>query len=52
MCGTRDEWNTLTAEEQSAEWDSFHQKNATGTADDLYFYEVMMVDYLVGYVGD
>ena len=52
MHGTRGEWDTLTVEEQSSEWDSFHEANATGTADRLYFYEVMMCDYLDGYVGD
>jgi hypothetical protein len=51
MLGTRIEWNALTVEEQSVEWDSFHEANATGTADNLYFYEVMMADYLVDYVG-
>jgi len=51
MFGTRDKWNALNPEEKSAEWTSFHEANAIGTADELYFYEVMMADFLVDYVG-
>lgn len=51
MRGLRDERDALTVEEQSAEWDSFHEANAIGTADDLYFYEILMAEYLVDYVG-
>jgi hypothetical protein len=51
MSGTKEEWNSLTAQEQSAEWESFHEANAIGNADDLYFYDILMACYLIDYVG-
>ena len=51
MLNLADEWTALTVEEQSAEWDSFHEANMIGIADDLYFYDAMMALYLIDYVG-
>jgi hypothetical protein len=47
----QEEWSSLTPQEQSAEWDSFHEANAIGNADDLYFYDILMACYLIDYVG-
>lgn len=49
--GTEDEWNALSAEEQSSEWGRFHEKCAQGIGDEMYFYRVLMNMWLVGYVG-
>ncbi|WP_243374556.1 hypothetical protein [Geotalea sp. SG265] len=50
--GTEEEFNGLTFEAQEEYWEEFHQHNLQGTADDLYFYPVMMSIHLQGYVGD
>lgn len=50
--GTREEWNALSSEEQSVEWNDFLDRNALGIAGDMYFDRVMMDEHLVGYVGD
>lgn len=50
-CGSLDEFNALSAEERSKEWDEFHSLCAQGIADDMYFFDVMMKQWLVGYVG-
>lgn len=52
MYGSQEEWDALTAQERSEQCDSFHEMNAAGTADELYFYEIMMAKHLVNYVGD
>ena len=49
--GTVEEWNALSSEEQSSEWDSFHSLCAQGIGDEMYFYRVLMDKWLVGYVG-
>lgn len=49
--GSLDEWHALTEEEQSLEWDNFHDLCAQGIADEMYFYRVLMDMHLVGYVG-
>lgn len=51
MYGSREEWDALTAEDQSEQWESFHEMDASGTADTLYFYEVVMAEHLIDYVG-
>jgi len=51
-CGSQEEWDALTDLERERQWDVFHDRNAEGTADELYFYDVMMAQHLVGYVGD
>lgn len=51
MYDLEQEWDAMTPEEQEEQWESFHEENAAGTADNLYFYEVMMARHLVGYVG-
>jgi hypothetical protein len=45
MPGTRDDWDALSGEEQSAEQDSFHDANMTGTIDNLYSFDIMLTDY-------
>lgn len=50
--GSREEWETLSQAEQCAEWEDFHDRCRAGTADEMYFYSVMMDMHLVGYVGD
>lgn len=49
--GSLKEFNALSDEERSKEWDEFHALCAQGIADDMYFYEVMMKQWQVGYVG-
>ena len=49
--GTVEEFDALSNEEQSEWWNTFHDKCAQGTADDLYFYRVLMDKFLVNYVG-
>ncbi len=49
--GTEEEWQALSSDQQNEEWDEFHDRCAIGTADDMYFYSVMMNKFLVGYVG-
>lgn len=49
--GTEEEWNALSREQQDVQWETFHELNVLGTADNMYFYKVMMKEFLVGYVG-
>lgn len=50
-CGSIAEWNALTDEERSSEWEEFHELCAAGIADTMYFYRVMMNMHLEDYVG-
>lgn len=45
------DFEALSAEEQNALWETFHEKNLQGTADNMPFYRVLMDEFLVGYVG-
>jgi len=49
--GTEEEWNALSIEERSSEWERFHELCAQGIGDGMYFYHVLMDKFLVGYVG-
>ncbi|MFP3637555.1 hypothetical protein [Paraburkholderia sp. SIMBA_054] len=49
--GTQEEWDALSAEEQSAEWDEFHELCAAGVGERSYYYRILMDRWLVGYVG-
>lgn len=46
-----EEFNALSEVEQNEQWEDFHSKCAEGTADNMYFYDVLMSQWLVGYVG-
>lgn len=50
--GTLEEFNTRSWEEQQALWDEFHRRDRMGTADEMYFYRVLMDQHLKGYIGD
>lgn len=49
--GTLREWKALPENEREEHWENFHEQCLQGTADDMYFYDVMMRIFLVGYVG-
>ena len=49
--GTKAEWNALSASDQSDTWAQFHSLCEQGTADQMYFYPVLMDMHMVGYVG-
>lgn len=49
--GTQEEWDALSAEEQDASWDSFHDLCASGVGDRHPYYELLMSKHLVDYVG-
>lgn len=49
--GTQEEWDALTLDQQFSEWEEFHELCMIGVADEMYFYEVLMRQHLVGYVG-
>lgn len=49
--GTKEEWEGLSEEEKGRQWDIFHALNERGIADEMYFYRVLMNEFLVGYVG-
>jgi hypothetical protein len=49
--GTQEEWDALSDEERAAEWKTFHELNADGTADEMYFYRILMNTFLIGYCG-
>lgn len=49
--GTQEEWDALSPEEQSASWDSFHDLCASGVGERHHFYELLMKEWMVGYVG-
>lgn len=49
--GTREEWDALSPEEQSASWDSFHELCASGVGERHWFYDLLMKEWMVGYVG-
>jgi hypothetical protein len=49
--GTREEWDELSAEAQSSEWDSFQVLCARGIGDEHRFYSLLMEQWMVGYVG-
>lgn len=49
--GTKEEWEALSGEVQASEWERFHELCAQGIGDEMYFYRVLMNDWLVGYVG-
>ncbi|GGC23688.1 hypothetical protein [Pseudoduganella buxea] len=49
---SQEEWDALTDQQREAQWESFYERNAAGTADEMRFYKVMMAQYLLGYVGD
>ena len=48
---TIEDFNALPEETQHALWEEFNERNLQGTADDMPFYQVLMNDFLVGYVG-
>ncbi|MBC3871737.1 hypothetical protein [Undibacterium oligocarboniphilum] len=49
--GTLEEYLALSDEEKQDIWEEFHSKCAQGVADELYFYHVLMAQWLEGYVG-
>lgn len=49
--GTQEEWDDLSEEQQSNEWDDFHSLCARGIGDEHYFYSLLMSKWMVGYVG-
>lgn len=49
--GSIEEWKALSKEQQEAKWDEFHHLCAQGVGDEMYFYRVLMNQWLVGYVG-
>ncbi len=49
--GTNAEWEALTDAEKAGHWEQFHCLCEQGTADQMYFYQVLMNQWLVGYVG-
>ncbi|VWC79323.1 hypothetical protein BLA39750_01079 [Burkholderia lata] len=49
--GTKEEWDALSPEAQSASWDSFHEQCASGVGDTHRFYNLLMKEWMVGYVG-
>ncbi|WP_426172431.1 hypothetical protein [Pseudoduganella sp. R-34] len=49
--GTKEEWEALSDEEKAKEWETFHDLNARGTADEMHFYRILMNAFLVDYVG-
>ncbi|QUN44944.1 hypothetical protein KEH59_01525 (plasmid) [Burkholderia contaminans] len=49
--GTKEEWDALSPEAQAASWDSFDVLCARGIGDTHHFYQVLMKQCMVGYVG-
>jgi len=49
--GTEEEWSALSSKERRREWEEFHELCAKGTADDMYYYRVMMGISMANYVG-
>ncbi|MDN7445575.1 hypothetical protein QZM64_41155 [Burkholderia cepacia] len=49
--GTQEEWDAMSPEAQSASWDSFHEQCARGVGDSHRFYNLLMKEWMVGYVG-
>ena len=49
--GSKDEWDALSPEARSANWESFHEHCAAGVGDRHYFFELLMKEWMVGYVG-
>jgi hypothetical protein len=50
-CGSVDEFNALSEEDRSKEWDEFHSRCVEGTADEMYFFDVMMKQWQVNHEG-
>ncbi|WP_041390670.1 hypothetical protein [Polaromonas sp. JS666] len=49
--GTEEEWEALSEEDRTSNWEEFHSHCAQGIGDELYFYRVLMDKFLIGYVG-
>lgn len=50
-CGTHEEFMALSEEDQQQEWNEFHARCIQGDAEGMYFYHVMMGQWLQGYCG-
>lgn len=50
-CGTHEEFMALSEGDRQQEWNEFHARCIQGDADGMYFYHVMMGQWLQGYCG-
>lgn len=49
--GTKEEWDALSDETKVDELDRFQALCITGGADEMYFYDVIMTEFLKSYAG-